>query len=196
MENENAETLNLGAVLGEIHTLGLMSGRCTAAQAESLRRLREAKQYQRLGVTWEAFCVGYLHMSRSQADRIIALLDEFGPQYFEISQLTRISAGTYRELESSVKNGVLEVYGEPIELIPQNAQKVAHAVASFRSERPNPTPRDLESRIRALVRHFAEVYSWAIHNDVSWREKLPAALNRMGAMLHDLPPLRFDRIDD
>jgi hypothetical protein len=182
---EVAVTLDLGAVLGQTHAFGLMSGRCTAAQAEALRRLRDGKQYQRLGLTWEAFCVGYLRMSRSQADRTIALLDEFGPSYFELSQLTRVSASTYRELESSVHNGVLEVYGEPLKLIPENAHKVARAVTALRAEKAQAGPRPLDARIESLVRHFSGVLEWAIHNDVAWRHKLPAALARMSRMLED-----------
>jgi hypothetical protein len=193
---DSAGMLNLGAALGQAHAFATMSGRCTAAQAEALRRLREEKQHQRLGLTWEAFCVGYLRTSRSQADRIIALLDEFGPQYFELSQLTRISPTTYRELESSVHNGVLEVYGEPVALIPENAHKVAHAVAAFRAEKAQAEPRSLDARIEALVRHFADVYRWGIHNDVSWRDKLPAALNSMAEMLHGLPPCHYEPITD
>jgi hypothetical protein len=172
-----AGMLHLGAALGQNHAFASMSGHCTAAQAESLRRLRDGKQYQRLGLTWESFCVGYLRISRSQADRIIALLDEFGPQYFELSQLTRVSASTYRELESSVKNGAIEVYGEPVELIPENAQKVA------RAEKAEAGPRPLDARIQALFHHFLDVYKWAIHNDVSWMQELPALIARMSDML-------------
>jgi hypothetical protein len=47
------------------------------------------------------------------------------------------------------------------------------------------SPRPLDSRIESLVRHFATVFEWAIHNDVSWQHKLPAALARMSAMLED-----------
>ena len=177
--------LDLGAALGQNHAFAQMSGRCTAAQAEALRRLRDGKQYQRLGLTWEAFCVGYLRISRSGADRIIALLDEFGPSYFELSQLTRVSASTYRDLESSVKNGVIEVCGDPVELIPENAHKVAQAVAALRAEKAQAGPRSLDSRIQVLLNRFTEVLNWAIHNDVSWRHKLPAALAKMSALLED-----------
>jgi hypothetical protein len=184
---DSAGLLDLGAVLGQAHAFASISGRCTAAQAESLRRLRDEKQYQRLGLTWEAFCVGYLRTSRSQADRIIALLDEFGPQYFELSQLTRVSASTYRELESHVKDGVIEVFGEAVELNTRNAQKVAHAVAALRAEKSQAGPRPLDDRIRALVRHFAEVLTWGIHNDVSWRQQIPAAIAQMSFMASDDP---------
>lgn len=182
-----AGMLDLGAALGQAHAFASVSGRCTAAQAESLRRLRDEKHYQRLGLTWEAFCVGYLRTSRPQADRIIALLNEFGPNYFELSQLTRLSASAYRELESHVKDGSIEVYGEAVELIPQNAQKVARAVAALRAEKAEAGPRPLDDRIQALVRHFAEVLNWGIHNDGSWRQQIPAALARMSYMASDDP---------
>jgi len=178
-----AGTLVLGAALGENRALALISGRCTAAQAESLRRLREEKQYQRLNVTWDAFCAGYLRISRSQADKLIATLEEFGPEYFELSQLTRISPETYREIESSIRDGAITLCGDTIQLIPENAHRVAHAVAVLRAEKARSGPRPLDDRIEALLNHFATVFEWAIHNDVSWRQKLPAALAKMTDLL-------------
>jgi hypothetical protein len=37
---DDAELLDLGSVLGQNLTFGLVAGRCSAAQAASLRRLR------------------------------------------------------------------------------------------------------------------------------------------------------------
>jgi len=183
-----AGTLVLGAALGENRAFALISGRCTAAQAESLRRLRNEKHYQRLNLTWEAFCTGYLRISRSYADRLVALLDEFGPDYFELSHLTRISPETYREIESSIRDGAITFCGDTIRLVPENAHRVAQAVATLRAEKAQAGPRSLDSRIEALVRHFAEVHKWAIHNDVSWRRKLPEALERMAGMMSSPRP--------
>jgi hypothetical protein len=36
--------------------------------------------------------------SAAQADRIIRLLEEFGPTFFELSQMIRIPAGTFRAI--------------------------------------------------------------------------------------------------
>jgi hypothetical protein len=160
--------------------------RCTAAQAEALRGLRDSRAYQRLDLTWEGFCAGYLGVSRSQVDRIIALLEEFGPQYFELSQLTRVSASTYRQLESNVKDGAIEVYGEPVPLIPENAHKIARAVASLRAERnADYDPwRDLDARIDSLVAQFQKILSWAGQNDITgYSGKLENAIARMGKIL-------------
>src|SRR5258708_2537516 len=96
---EVATPLQLGLVLGESLALALVSGRCSAAQAEALLRLREEKHYLSIAKTWNEFCPRFLHMSASQADRIIKLWQEFGPGIFELRQLMRISTETYRTIE-------------------------------------------------------------------------------------------------
>ena len=50
---EIAEVFQTGMVLGQNHTLALVSGRCSAAQAEALLRLRESKCYLRLANNWK-----------------------------------------------------------------------------------------------------------------------------------------------
>jgi hypothetical protein len=94
--------------------------------------MRDEKLYKRCAPSWNEFCPKYLNISRVEADRTIRLLEEFGPQYFDLSQLTRISADTYRAIAPAVKDGALHVNGETIELIPENSQKVSAAVADLR----------------------------------------------------------------
>jgi hypothetical protein len=128
--------MELGFTLGQNHTFGVLAGRCSAAQAHGIRRLREEKQYKRCCEKWDDFCPKYLKMSRGEADRIIRLLDEFGPVYFELAQVTRISAGTFRAIAPAVSGGVLHHNGESIELTAENSQKVAAAVAEMRRALP------------------------------------------------------------
>ena len=136
MENEISEALDLGIVLGQNQALGLIAGRCSAAQAEGLHRLRTEKLYKRIIDDWSDFCPQYLRMSSSQADRIIKLWEEFGAGYFEVAQLTRVSPETYRAIEPAVENGVLNLNGEQIELTLENSRKVAAAVAEVRRSLP------------------------------------------------------------
>ena len=128
--------LELGFAMGQSYTFGLVAGRCTAAHAQAIRHVREEKLYKERCEKWEDFCPRYLKMCRAEADRIIRLLDEFGPVYFELSQLTRISAATFRAIAPAVSDGVLHHKGEAIEIIPENSQKVAAAVAEMRSALP------------------------------------------------------------
>lgn len=132
----DAALLELGIILGQNLAFGLVAGRCSAATAEGFRRLREEKLYKRCTEKWDDFCPQYLKISRVEADRTIKLLEEFGPAYFEVSQLTRVSPETFRTIAPAIENGVLHHNGEAIELTAGNSRKVAAAVAEIRSAMP------------------------------------------------------------
>ena len=53
---EQKEALELGINLGQHHAFGLMAGRCSAAQAQTLKRLREDKLYLQCDPVWREFC--------------------------------------------------------------------------------------------------------------------------------------------
>jgi hypothetical protein len=151
---EEKEMLQLGVALGQQHAFGLVAGRCSAAQAETLRRIREEKLYVKCAPAWKEFCPKYLGMSGSHADHIIRLLDEFGPKYFAVSQLTRISADVYRAIAPAVQDGVLEYKGETIELAPENARAVRTAVAGLRREAGVKKAPPADDRLGNLNRQF------------------------------------------
>jgi hypothetical protein len=136
---ESAGLLTLGVALGENLAFGMVSGRTAAAQAACLQRLRDEKLFQSLEPTWESFCPKYLKISRAEADKTIRLWEEFGSAYFEMAQLTRISAETYRAIAPAVKDGALHVDGEAIELNAENSRRVSAAVARLRRAIPNRT---------------------------------------------------------
>lgn len=133
---ELSEVLDLGRALGENHAFGVVAGRCSAAQAAGLLRLREGKAYLKCAPNWEVFCDRFLKMCRSEVDRFIHLWEEFGPNYFELAQLTRVSADTYRAIAPSIQDGALLHNGETIELNPENSRKVAAAIAEVRRALP------------------------------------------------------------
>jgi hypothetical protein len=82
---EADELVDLGMVLGQNQAFGFLAGRCSAAQAAGIRRLRNEKLYKRATEHWKEFCPQYLKMSGSQADNIIRLWEEFGAGYFEMA---------------------------------------------------------------------------------------------------------------
>jgi hypothetical protein len=162
--------VELGVVLGQSHAFGLVAGRCSAAQAQTIRRLREEKLFKSCCEKWEDFCPQYLKMCRAEADRVIRLLEEFGPTYFELSQLTRISPETYRAIAPAIEEGVLHFNGERIPLNADNSRKVAAAVAEMRSTLPKKSAEEpgeesnLKQRLSkvekcgiALVREFEKI---------------------------------------
>jgi hypothetical protein len=156
----SAETAAALLLVGESHAFGLVAGRCSAAQAAGIRRLREEKLYKPLASDWREFCTNYLKMTGSNADRIIRLLEEFGPGYFEVSQLIRITPETYRLIEPSVKDNALRFDGEAIQLRPENARKVAGAIAEMRKAAAGakqPRPLDTHKKLAQIDRQCSAI---------------------------------------
>ncbi|PWU08332.1 MAG: hypothetical protein C5B51_08020 [Terriglobia bacterium] len=126
------EVLDLGTLLGRRQAFALVAGRCSAADADCLRTIRGKKLYRKYGITWEEFCRKYAGISRTVADQLIRQLDEFGPGFFHLASLTRLTAETYRLIASSVKESGVECGGEVIPFAPENAPKLAAAVQELR----------------------------------------------------------------
>src|SRR5690349_14585556 len=102
--------------MGQNQTFGLISGRCSAAFAATLCRLREEEKYKSFTPRWRDFCSQYLRMSGAEADRIIHCWQEFGPAYFDLTQLVRISPEVYRQIAPAIRDGALQMAGEAIVL--------------------------------------------------------------------------------
>ena len=88
--------LELGTWLGRHQAFGLIANKCSAADAECLREIRENKHYRALGLTWEEFCSRHTGIDRKTADRIVERLEEFGEAYFNLSQLIPIQPARFR----------------------------------------------------------------------------------------------------
>ena len=188
---EMADMLDLGDVLGQHRTLAAVAGRCSAAQAATLCRLREEKLYKRCTPSWDDFCTNHLKMCRPEVDRTIRLWQEFGPAYFELSQLTRISPETYRAIAPMVKDGALHHNGEVIPVTAENARRVASTVADLRRALPAParsacTPEDrvaaLDHRCTEIAAEFRELAAMD-RSGVLWR-KFESVVSRWQRELH------------
>jgi len=182
---DSAELLDLGAVLGQIRAFAHVAGRCTAAEASFIRQVRDQKTYKKLCPDWRQFCSTYLNISGAQADRIVALLEEFGPGIFDLKQLMNISPETYRIVEPAVKDHAIHHNGEAIELDPANAQKIAAVVAGLRRQaavKPPPVNHmqtriaNIEKRFFALLDEIDEIWVKGSENAGT----LSGALIRMG----------------
>jgi hypothetical protein len=192
---EVADTLDLGSILGQLQSFELIGGRCSAAQAASLRQLREDKTFLRVTRQWRKFCPRYLKMGGRQADRIIQLWQELGAGYFDLARLTRISPETYRAIAPAIRDGAIHCNGEAIELSGGNSRRVAAAVVELRRRIcPNPAPylpmhrriAALDKRAMHLVAELTEVSrkercgeNWLLFTAVLSR--LSAALRRIEA---------------
>ena len=192
---EVAESLDLGSILGQLQAFEMISGRCSAAQAASLRQLREDKAFHRVTRRWREFCPRYLRMSGRQADKIIQLWEELGAGYFDLARLTRISPETYRAIAPAIRNGTLNCDGEAIALSGANSRRIGAAVAELRRRvSPNrsrslPMHRriaGLDKRASLLVAELEEISrkerygeNWLLF--ISVVSRLSAALKRIEA---------------
>jgi hypothetical protein len=134
-EDEKPEKiLNLGAWLGRHQAFGLIANRCSAADAECLKAIRDGGEYKQLGMSWDAFCEKHAGVSRVQANRQIHYLEEFGANYFRLSEVMAISPDTYRLIAGAVTEEGIECDGQRVALTPENRGKVAAAVKAIRSK--------------------------------------------------------------
>ena len=168
--------LELGKALGQSLAFGIVAGRCSAAQAVALRQVRSEKVYRRCGLTWKQFCPKHLRMSGTQADEIIRLIDEFGPEYFEHTETVRISADTYRLVAPFIQDKSLRLADEVLELNSANVQRVANRLRESQRALPAPAPQPaaeppaappsfsdrvsaLDRRAKSVIAEFREVAS-------------------------------------
>lgn len=134
MQDKGTEKgVNLGTWLGRREAFAQLAGRCSAADAECIRRMREERQYRELGMNWEQFCKRKLGISRRGADLIIAQLNEFGPAYFLLAQVARVTPEEYRRISGSVRGQALLHAGEEIPIEAENAGRLAAAIEELRS---------------------------------------------------------------
>jgi hypothetical protein len=123
--------VELGRWMGRREAFGIMAGQCSAADVESLRRIRQEKSYRALDCTWADFCRSHLHVARRSVDRAIGYLQEFGPAFFHLTQLVHISPGEFRSIAQHVTDRGLEVDGNVIALLPENSRQVTAAVGDL-----------------------------------------------------------------
>src|ERR1700686_701416 len=94
--------IDAGAWVGRQQAFAVIASQSHAAQALSLKHVKQSRWYQQLSLTWEEFCLEYAGISRTRADNVIRQLDEFGESYFRLSEIARISPQTYRRIAGCV----------------------------------------------------------------------------------------------
>lgn len=160
VEKTQAQTAyQLGNLVGRHEALGLIASRCSAADAATLRHIRDQELWRGEAKTWNEFCETRLKMTRTHANRLIKLLEEFGPAYFQISHATRVSTDDYRKaIAPAVRDNALHVNGEAIALTEENDPRIAAAISELRKtiavkaiEGPAETP------FQALERHCSDL---------------------------------------
>jgi hypothetical protein len=140
-ERSDDGVVEFGRWMGRREALAMVAGRCSAAQAQAMRRVRDTKLYTQKGWTWEECCVKGFGSSRRSVERTLRLLDEYGPQYFHVAQITNVTPEEYRAIAPHVSAEGIEVEGAVIALLPENSEQVSSAVtALLNREKPVKPP--------------------------------------------------------
>jgi hypothetical protein len=134
LEIDHQAAVDVSAWVGRQQAFGMIANKCSAAQAQILKRLKDTSAHKAFGLTREDFCTQHLGINRSTADRIIANLEEFGTAYFALSNIMRISSATYRLLAPAVDGNELIFGDEKIPITKANADKILEAVNAAREE--------------------------------------------------------------
>ena len=152
--------VDFGSKIGRQQAFAVIANRCSASQALALRQIKESRQYESLGLTFEQFCIEYAGLSRSQADRIIAQLDELGESFYRLRELAPLSPETFRNIAGKLDGETIEIDGVKVPLTPENAPQIRNAIAALRAglrdarnfkRRYSPPVSDLRLRLDALL---------------------------------------------
>jgi len=135
-ESKAGELYELGQWMGRKQAFGLISAKTAAADVECLRYIREKKLYRAKDLDWAEFCKQYAGVSRAYADRLIRQLEDFGPNYFHLSQIVRISPHDYKQIASAITDDGLAYGDEKIAISPENSDKLVEAVTALRTAIP------------------------------------------------------------
>jgi hypothetical protein len=131
---DDRSSFELGQWLGRRQAFGLIAGKTAAADVECMRRIRDGDLFRAKGVDWAEFCQKYAGVSSSYANRLIRQYEEFGPNYFDLSRIMRISADSYRKIAEAVSDDGIAFGGEKIPISPENSDKIAEAVKALREQ--------------------------------------------------------------
>jgi hypothetical protein len=153
VETRSDAAYEVGTWIGRRQAFAALAGSCSAADAECLRQVRNRKQYRTLGMNWREFCQKRVGANRKTVEQIIHRLEEFGPQYFTLAQVTGVTPEEYRRIAGSVSEQGLLHAGETIPIEAENASRLNEAVEALRRPpKPAPAVEETSARDRAIAK--------------------------------------------
>jgi hypothetical protein len=141
MEQEKVNRIfHVGTIFGRNQAYGSMAKLCSAANAQSIKTIRDDKMYLEVEGNWALFCKKRLGVSRQIADKMIHLLEEFGPSYFALAEIIRITPDQFRLIAPAVAENAVRHGDEVITIEPENAPRLAAAAEDLRRAAGTATP--------------------------------------------------------
>ena len=154
-------------MLGRHNAFAAVAGKCSASQVACLRKIRDERAYRATGLDWRQFCSQRLGMTRLHADRLIRNLNEFGPRYFDLCQVVRVSPETFRRIGAVVSSAGIEIEGEIVPIRTENSFRISEAVEALRKERKpeKPSLKSAESKLEASLTALNELTYMGLEGD-------------------------------
>ena len=182
--NAASDAVDLGRWLGRREAFSLVAGRCSGAEVESLRQIRDRRLYLAVARSWDEFCAKHVGASRRNIERSLRLLEEFGPAYFQVAQMAHIGPEEYRAIAAHVDEGGVRLDGATVALLPENSGHVAAAVGELlRRAAPPAAPAPKADSSGQAIKRCAEAARLLDESegflDLRQRMELSAALARM-----------------
>src|SRR5260370_8197037 len=139
MANDNiTQYVVFGTSIGRSQALCAISFKCSVERAKALEQVWESGDYKLLGLTWEKYCLEYAGLTHQRVEGIIRNRQEFGDTYLRLSDIIAISPETYRHLQPQVHDDCLEIAGEMVPILPENAPPIREPVTRLRAELRKP----------------------------------------------------------
>src|ERR1700688_1883996 len=118
----------LGQWLGRREAFSLIAGRCSAAEIEIVRQIKDEKLYEDLKCNWDECCTRHLHASRRSVERELGYLRKYGPAFFTVRQLTHVTVKEYQSIAAHITEQGVTLDGAVIVLHSGNSDRVSAAV--------------------------------------------------------------------
>jgi hypothetical protein len=134
MNSDTAQGLSLGKWLGRGQAFAVTANHSLFAQAQCWKRIHDSVEYQATGLTWAEFCEQHIGITRPRVDALIDSVEELGETFFRISEIIPISPETYRAISPKIESEAVEIDGQLVPIVPENAVRIRAAVLQMRSE--------------------------------------------------------------
>jgi hypothetical protein len=126
-------SLNVERWLGRREAFGLIAGRCSAADVECLREIRNNKLYLETSKNWDEFCRVQLRTSRRKIDTAIGQLDKHGRPFFHATQMFRLTEAEYCAIEEHFSEEGVMLDGELVAWAAENGPRITEGIAKLRA---------------------------------------------------------------
>jgi len=191
--------LKLGQWLGRREAFGLIAGRCSAAEIETVRQIRDEKLYLDLNCTWDECCTRHLHASRRSVERELGYLRKYGPAFFTVRQLTHLAVKEYESIAGHITEQGVNLDGALIAVTADNNHQLAAAVeellkrAEPRQPKTAPEPVAIDAVVKRCRTIAEQLQSLNGDLDAAQRLELASAVAEIRSAAAGLGAAIWDR---